>query len=120
MERTKRKNSRFKNAMIANDALIAAHDAYLNDPEAKKYRESFTRYADYVEKLEGLLLRFAHSFAQLTHYKEEDMRQEAKTERVNLKSLQSELQIIYDFRPDWNERYGLDENTMNILLADIK
>lgn len=114
------KNTKWKNAQIANSALTQAHEDYINDPEPKKYRNSPERYSDFVTKFEGLLHRFTHHLTYLQVYNGADLREEAKVERANLKSLQTEIRILLSFRADWNERYGVTPQTEQLLLADYK
>ena len=113
----KTKNTKWKNAQIANDALIAADLAYQNDPDAKLNRNCPARFKDYVEKLEGLLNRLTHHLANLQAYQDADLREDAKAERVNLKSLKWELSILLSYRPDWNSRYGITPEIQDILLG---
>lgn len=114
----KTKNSKWKNAQIANDALTAAHDAYINDPIAKKYRKSLHRFADYVEKLDGLLIRLTHHLNNLNTALAKDNKEDAKAERVNIKSLKWELSLLFAFRTDWNEQYGITEEHIRLLTGE--
>lgn len=109
------KNSKFKNAQIANDLLINADHAYANDPSAKLNRNCPERFKDYVEKAEGLLKRLTHHLKNLQAYQEADLREDAKVERTNIKSLKNELAILFSFRPDWNLKYGITPEIQKML-----
>lgn len=113
----KTKNTKFQNALIANDLLHQADYDYQNDPTAKLNRDCPKRFKDYVEKLEGLLIRLAHHLTNLKAYQEADLRENAKTERINIKSLKSDLTILLSYRPDWNEKYGITPEVQEMLLG---
>lgn len=121
MNTTKKKNTKLQNAMIANALLIAADIAYEESEEAKKRFHSITRYIEYTARFDSLCNRFTFHVAQLMKYNtDKAYRKKSSIERQNIKSLQFEIRLIIAFRPDWAETYGVDEDAIQILLAEYK